>query len=82
MLHMSEGKTDRIQQFRTLIQEGPNYVCVCCQRGHYKSSVMVCNPFKRVVTVESYTKLIQTIDGKHYICKTCQSRLKKGKTPC
>ena len=75
-------KTDRIQQFRTLIQEGPNYVCVCCQRGHYKSSVVVYNPLKCVVTVESYTKLIQTIDGKHYICKTCQSKLKKGKTPC
>ena len=26
--------------------------------------------------------MIQTYDGKYYICKTCQSKLKKGKTPC
>ena len=75
-------KMDRIQQFRNLIQEGPNYVCVCCQRGHYKSSVVIYNPIKCLITVESCTELIQTYDGKYYICKTCQNKLKKGKTPC
>ncbi len=42
----SEGISRVIEEFHRILQEGPEYVCTCCDQLWYKSSVLECNPDK------------------------------------
>ena len=73
---------ERIDRFQSKIKQGPYYVCVCCERGHYKNSTILYKPEKYQIKVDDYTILKASYDSLHYICKTCSSKLKKGSIPC
>ena len=73
---------ERIERFRCQINQGPYFICVCCQRGLYKNSTVLYKPDKYQIRVEDYTNLKMTYDLMHYMCKTCHSKLLKGNVPC
>ena len=60
-----KGCTDRVTRFCTLIQDGPNYICVCCHRGHYKISVHMYNTEKCLVKVEQHIELVSSHEILH-----------------
>ena len=73
---------ERINKFRCKIKQGPYFICVCCERGHYEGATVLYNPDKYQIKVEDRTSLKATYNSKHYICKTCHTKLKNNKTPC
>ena len=73
---------ERINKFQCKIKQGSYYICVCCERGHYKNSTVLYKPDKYQIKVEDHTTFKVTYDSMHYICKTCHTKLKKGNIPC
>ena len=69
-----------ITQFNIKIREGPFFICNVCHRLLYKKSVELCNVNK--YSCQTYFNSKQSYDGKEYICKTCHSKVIKGKLPC
>lgn len=76
----------RILNFKNLIQEGPYYICVVCNRCLYKRSV---SKFKEENYNISALKgfeffMVLSYDGQHYVCQTCHKKLKskKPQIPC
>ena len=69
-----------IEQFKKKIREGPYYICCVCNRLLYRRSVvMFCA--NKYLCQEFFT--VQTsFDGRQYICKSCQSKVKVDKVPC
>jgi len=63
-----------ISQFCQKIKEGPYYVCTVCNRMLYRKYVN-CN-------IENIFTEKLSFDSKEYICKTCHSKVIKGKVPC
>ena len=78
----NKTSAERINKFRCKIKQGPYFICVCCERGHYEGSTVLYNPDKYQIKVEDHTSLKATYNSKHYICKTCHTKLKNNKTPC
>ena len=73
---------ESINKFQRKIKQGPYYICVCCERGHYKNSTVLYKPDKYQIKVEDHTTLKVTYDSMYYVCKTCHTKLKKGNIPC
>ena len=48
---------ERINKFQCKIKQGPYYICVCCERGHYKNSTVLYKPDKYQIKVEDHTTL-------------------------
>jgi len=69
-----------ITQFKEKIREGPFFVCNVCNRLLYKKSVKQCNLGK--YPCQKYFNRRKSYDNKEYICKTCHSKVIKGKLPC
>ena len=69
-----------IKQFKKKITEGPYFICIVCNRLLYKKSVIRCITSK--YPCQAFFKIQQSFDGKEYICKTCHSKVIKGKLPC
>ena len=68
-----------LKEFQKAIQDGPTYICTCCQRLLYKQSV------QRAIS-SNYTKctkeiLLQCLGGEEMICKTCHRSLQQGHIP-
>ena len=72
-----------ISQFCQKIKQGPYYVCTVCHRMLYRKSVLI---FKKQKYVNCNIQNIFTdklsFDNEEYICKTCHSKIIKGKVPC
>ncbi|XP_044169485.1 uncharacterized protein LOC114973474 [Acropora millepora] len=72
-----------ISQFCQKIKEGPYYVCTVCNRMLYRKSVLLFNKDKYVnCKIENIFTEKLSFDNKEYICKTCHSKVIKGKVPC
>ena len=69
-----------INQFKRKIREGPYFICTVCNRILYKKSVITY--INKKYPCQKYFNIQQSFDGKHYICKTCHSKVIKGKLPC
>ena len=69
-----------IKEFKKKITEGPYFICIVCNRLLYKKSVIRCITSK--YPCQAFFKIQQSFDGKEYICKTCHSKVIKGKLPC
>ena len=76
---------NNIKKFREEITKGPYFICVVCNRSLYRKSVLTFNETKYDVNVLverfCYEK-VNSYDGCQYICKTCDTKLKKKKIPC
>ena len=75
-------------KFKTKIRQKPVYICTSCHRLLFRKGVQL---FKRA-NYDSVDKevvdqvlapkfMIESIDGKQYICITCNRNLKQGKVP-
>ena len=70
-------------QFCQKIKEGPYYVCTVCNRMLYRKSVLIFNKQKYVnCNIQNIFTEKLSFDNKEYICKTCHSKVIKGKAPC
>ena len=79
-LNKSTPDSSKIQLFKKAIQEGPFFVCVVCNRCLYKQSVRHFNPNRYQIS-EVVFSLVPSYDL-FYICKTCDSKVRKDKIPC
>ena len=70
------------QAFISAIKEGPDYVCVCCNRLMYRKTVQQFKEFSYDKAPSEFVipKSASTQD-KQWICKTCHSGLKRGVLP-
>ena len=74
---------NNIKKFRVEITKGPYFICVVCNRSLYRNSVFTFNETKYDVNVERFCyEKVNSYDGCQYICKTCDTKLKKKKIPC
>ena len=70
-----------ISNYQKKIREGPCYICTVCNRLLYKKTVITFKEHKYNMQNTLFTKT-KSFDDKHYICKTCHSKLLKQQTPC
>ena len=75
-----EKKRLSILSFCKNIEEGPYFICSCCQRMLYKRSV-------RLLYAEMYGQMdlftgVRSVDNREYICRTCHKKVVKGDMPC
>ena len=67
------------QAFISAIKEGPDYVCVCCNRLMYRKTVQ---QFKGLNYDKAPSEFVMpkctSTQDKQRICKTCHSALKRG----
>ena len=72
-----------ISQFCQKIKEGPYCVCTVCNRMLYRKSVLIFNKQKYVnCNIQNMFTEKLSFDSNEYICKTCHSKVIKGKVPC
>ena len=75
-------KCDRVKQFKTNIKQGPYFVCVSCNRSMYQRSVKLIGIEKYNILLDDTTlSFVSSYDGNHYICNTCDRKLKKKELP-
>ena len=77
-----------ISTFLTKAKLGPECVCVCCNRIMYKQSVVPFNKFKYIKATKELLEQVFpsqnsyiSLDGKQWVCKTCDGTLSKGNMP-
>ena len=68
------------EAFSTAIKEGPDYICVCCNRLMYRKTVIEFKLTKYSKAPEDFTAPA-TPGTKQWICRTCDHGLKRGKLP-
>ena len=71
-----------VRKFKSLIKNGPYFICVICHRGLYKRSVSKCSRSSCSSLTKQLLDLKRSYDGCFYICKTCHSKVKRNKIPC
>ena len=71
-----------ILKFQSRIKEGPYYICSVCNRLLYRKSVKLLEKKKYCSVPRTVFTNIASFDNKEYICKTCHSKVVKGKIPC
>ena len=69
-----------INHFKRKWREGPCFICTVCNRILYKKSVITF--INKKYPFQKYFNSKQLFDRKHYICRTCHSKIIKGKLPC
>ena len=71
-----------VSEFKSLIKEGPYFICVICHRCLYKRSVSRFDFSNYSSVVNQLVQLLGSYDHGVYLCKTCHSKVKKNKVPC
>ena len=71
-----------VSEFKSLIKEGPYFICVICHRCLYKRSVIRFDFNNYSSVVNQLVQLVGSYDHGVYICKTCHSKVKKNKVRC
>ena len=77
------GLEQLVGKFHKLVDEGPTYVCICCDQLWYKHSVRGGETL-RIVGNEAVLKCLPVgghRSGKDWVCRTCHYHLKKNKIP-
>ena len=69
-----------VTHFKKLILQGPYFICLCCHRCLYRRSVLIYIP-ERYKNSHLYCSEVISFDGKMYVCKTCDKKLKKNLIP-
>ena len=81
---------DASQTFFSGVREGPDHVCTCCHRLMYRKTVVEFHPIKYSKLSEDLLAVLFPPDTdsqlanageKVWICKTCDSTLKRGNMP-
>ena len=66
---MSNG-SNKVNTFKNIIQSGPNFVCIVCNRCLYRKSVTLFSETQRKELLSDLFNFICSYDNKFYICKT------------
>jgi len=82
-----QRRTDPVAAFTQHIQEGPIYTCVSCHRHLYRQTVVKLNllrykPDSRQLLSTMLAAFNSEKDDQLYICRTCQSYVRRNKVPC
>ena len=90
-LRFSKSTAERLQDFRSSIENGCIFVCVCCNRRCFDTNIVQYNEQFTASIEEDYPDLLEkcvksisesdNVQGKQYICHTCKNYLKRGKMP-
>ena len=72
---------NKIVLFKKLVQEGPYYICVVCNRCFYRRSVILYSQEKVRLLDENSLNFVEPHKGHSYIFKTCSTKIRKGHTP-
>ena len=85
---MSGVIEDALHNFNAAVKEGPDYVCTCCHRLMYRKTVIQFRPAKYTRLSDELllqlfppSLLYTSAQQKNWICKTCDSALKRGNMP-
>ena len=91
MLRFSKSATERLQDFRSSIENGCIFICVCCNRLCFDTNIAEYNEQFIASIEEDHPDLLKkcvqsisesnSVQGKQYICHTCINYLKRGKMP-
>ena len=79
---------DALHRFNAAVKEGPDYVCTCCHRLMYHKTVVQFRPAKYTRLSDELlhqlfppSLLYTSAQLKIWMCKTCDSALKRGNMP-
>ena len=79
---------DALHRFNAAVKEGPDYVCTCCHRLMYRKTVIQFRPAKYTRLSDELlhqlfppSLLYTSAQQKIWMCKTCDSALKRGNMP-
>ena len=77
-----------IDAFLSKTKNGPEFVCVCCNRMMYRQTVL---PYNKTKYTKASNELLEQVfsnehsyvssDGKQWVCKTCDGALSRGNMP-
>ena len=71
-----------INKFHNWVNEGPLYICTCCDQLWYRHSVSSADKLKQQhPTMVKYLQNIVSVDNSEWLCQTCNRHLSKGKIP-
>ena len=77
-----------ISVFHSDVKSGPDFVCTCCHRMMYRKNVVQCNKTKYTkACLDVLEKVFSadlshiSIDGREWMCKTCDRFLMRGSLP-
>ena len=77
-----------ISAFHSDVKSGPDFVCTCCHRMMYRKSVVQCNKTKYTKACPDVLEKVFSadlshisIDGREWMCKTCDRSLLGGSLP-
>ena len=73
-----------LTRFFNDIRNGPIYPCACCTRFMYKTSVVIFKENRdQIIDPDLISKCIpfESDNTRQYICRTCDSSIKKSKVP-
>ena len=79
--------SDPVAAFTQHMQEGPIYFCVSCHRHLYRQTVVKlnlsrCKPESRQLLSAMLASFNSKKDDHMYICRTCQSYVRRNQVPC
>ena len=83
-LNYNEKKSKTcVEKFKEKLNDGPFYVCVCCNRGLYSQMVRTfCeNSYPNDIENLYFAHVDNVDDAKEYICRTCHVNLMKHNCP-
>ena len=72
----------KVSVFKELIDSGPYYICVVCNRCLYRRSVDLFSKSKFCVISDDVFSLVSSFDGNFYIYKTGGKKLNKNCILC
>ena len=67
----------QVTLFIKIIREGPYFLCVICNRCLYKRSIVRFHFNSYSFLVKELVHLVSSYDGRLYICRTCNNKIKK-----
>ena len=74
--------SDRVSTFKKIIQSGPSFICIVCNRCLYRRSVTLFSENKHQEFESNMFNFICSHDNNFYICKTCAQKLHENQIPC
>ena len=71
-----------IKRFHEIVNQGPLYVCTCCDQLWYKHSVSSTDKLRQSNNdISKYLLNRTSVSNKEWVCRTCSSYLMKNKVP-
>ena len=71
-----------INRFHEIVNQGPLYVCTCCDQLWYRHSVRCTNKLRQSKPdIVKYLLNKTSVGNKEWVCQTCSRYLMKNKVP-